>query len=77
MNSMLKAKFSPDTLFRKRLMQTGNLELIHQSKNDFFWGKDRNGTGKNILGKILMQMRKSNNNCSLIKMIACINDDMD
>ena len=64
MATMLNLKFAPGTLARKRLMQTGDLELIHLSGSDFFWGQNRKGEGKNILGKALMQMRNSGCDCS-------------
>ena len=65
MATMLNVKFAHGTLARKRLMQTGNLELIHHSGSDFFWGQSRKGEGKNLLGKALMQMRDSGSDCSV------------
>jgi len=32
-------------------------ELIEQTSTDYYWGCGTNGTGKNMLGKILMQVR--------------------
>ena len=64
MATMLNVKFAPGTFARKRLMQTGDLELIHLSGSDFFWGQNRKDDGKNLLGKALMQMRNSGSDCS-------------
>ena len=70
MATMLNVKFAHGTLARKRLMQTGNLELIHHSGSDFFWGQNRKGDGKNLLGKALMQMRNSGCDCSVVEMMS-------
>lgn len=70
MATMLNVKFAPGTLARKRLMQTGDLELIHLSGSDFFWGQNRKGDGKNLLGKVLMQMRNSGSDCSVVEMMS-------
>ena len=51
-------------------MQTGDLELIHLSGSDFFWGRNRKGDGKNLLGKALMQMRNSGSDCSVVEMMS-------
>ena len=70
MTTMLNVKFAPGTLARKRLMQTGDLELIHVSNHDSFWGQNRKGIGKNVLGKTLMQMRNSGSDYSAVEMMS-------
>ena len=70
MATMLNVKFAPGTLVRKRLMQTGDLELIHLSGSDFLWGQNRKDDGKNLLGKALMQMRNSGSDCSVVEMMS-------
>ena len=70
MATMLNVKFAPGTLARKRLMQTGTLELIHLSGSDFFWGQNRKSEGHNLLGRALMQIRDSGSDCSLVEMLA-------
>ena len=70
MTTMLNVKFAPGTLARKRLMQTGTLELIHLSGSDFFWGQNRKSEGHNLLGRALMQIRDSGSDCSLVEMLA-------
>ena len=74
MATMLNVKFAPGTLARKRLMQTGDLELIHLSGSDFFWGRNRKDDGKNLLGKALMQMRDSGSDCSVVEIMSKINN---
>ena len=73
-DSINTVKFAPGTFARKRLMQTGNLELIHHSGSDFFWGQNRKGEGKNLLGKALMQMRDSGSDCSVEEIMSKINN---
>lgn len=70
MSQMLTVKFAFGTLARKRLMQTGDLELIHLSGSDFFWGQNRKDDGKNLLGKALMQMRNSGSDCSVVEIMS-------
>ena len=67
---MLNAKYAAGTFMRELLYKTGDLTLIHESKDDLFWGQNRAGEGHNILGKALMQMRNSGSDCSVIEMIA-------
>ena len=57
MEKALRLKFSDNKLICK-LMDTRNIELIEDNTwNDTFWGK-YNSKGKNILGKLLMDLRK-------------------
>ena len=67
---MLNAKYAAGTFMRELLYKTGDLTLIHESKDDLFWGQNRAGEGHNVLGKALMQMRDSGSDCSVIEMIA-------
>ena len=69
---MLNVKFAPGTLAHKRLMQTGDLELIHLSGSDFFWGQNRRGEGKNLLGRALMDMREHGGPCSVLRMLSAV-----
>ena len=39
------------------LLETGEQEIIEDSPIDYYWGCGKNGTGKNMLGKILMEIR--------------------
>jgi len=56
MRDVLWAKFSNPDL-SKKLLSTGNVQLIEGNDwNDYFWGVC-NEKGKNILGKLLMEIR--------------------
>lgn len=58
MRTALQLKFSDPTL-RAKLIATGDAELIEGNTwNDRFWGVCR-GTGKNMLGLLLMELRFS------------------
>lgn len=39
------------------LLSTGNEEIIEKTTKDYYWGCGEDGTGKNMLGKILMETR--------------------
>jgi len=56
MRGLLIQKFS-DVNLRKKLLATGKQELIEGNEwGDLFWGVCK-GNGKNILGKLLMEIR--------------------
>lgn len=57
---MLKAvlqKFITHSDIRNILVSTGNEEIIEDTTGDYYWGCGTAGTGKNMLGKILMDVR--------------------
>lgn len=57
MTRLVEQKFQPDEMFDK-LAATGDAELIEGNTwGDRFWGQCPVGTGKNMLGKILMSIR--------------------
>jgi ribA/ribD-fused uncharacterized protein len=61
MANLVRKKFQHDHL-KKRLLETGGEELVEGNTwGDVFWGVCR-GVGKNMLGKILMQIRAELNN---------------
>ena len=51
------AKFLQHPNLRQILMDTGSKELIEDSQTDFFWGCGSDGTGQNVLGQVLMEIR--------------------
>jgi ribA/ribD-fused uncharacterized protein len=53
----VKAKFTQNSSLAQALKATGNMELVEDSPTDAIWGVGADGTGKNWLGKILMQVR--------------------
>ncbi|TQQ86134.1 NADAR family protein [Cronobacter sakazakii] len=50
-------KFSQNDEAKNILLSTGGAELIEHTKNDRYWADGGDGTGKNMLGKILMETR--------------------
>jgi hypothetical protein len=42
---------------RAILLATGDEEIVEDTSTDHYWGRGRSGTGKNVLGEILMRTR--------------------
>lgn len=57
MHECCLAKFLQHADLRKELMKTDPEILIEDSPIDFYWGCGKDGTGKNMLGTILMRVR--------------------
>ena len=57
MRRAVRAKFEQHPDIRAVLLGTGDEELIEDAPNDYYWGCGEEGTGKNMLGKILMEVR--------------------
>jgi ribA/ribD-fused uncharacterized protein len=53
----LRAKFGQHPELRTKLLATGDLEIIEHTKNDRHWADGGNGSGRNRLGMLLMQIR--------------------
>jgi ribA/ribD-fused uncharacterized protein len=53
----VRAKFEAYTTLKELLLSTGDEEIIEKTTKDLYWGCGTNGTGKNMLGIILMQVR--------------------
>lgn len=51
-----KATQNPD--MKEELLSTGDSNLIEAAPNDYYWGEGKDGTGKNMLGKVLMKVRE-------------------
>ena len=58
MRKALKAKYANPEL-RARLLATGTAHLIENAPRDYFWGCGASGSGKNWLGRLLMEVRDS------------------
>lgn len=58
MRAAVEAKIKQHADVRALLVSTGDLEIIEHTKNDFYWGDGGDGSGKNMLGKILMEVRE-------------------
>ncbi|MAT16386.1 MAG: Swarming motility protein YbiA [Planctomyces sp.] len=57
MREAVLAKFSQHDDLRELLLATGDARLIEHTANDSFWGDGGDGSGKNWLGRILMEVR--------------------
>ncbi len=53
----LTSKFSQIQRLHAMLTATQNFTLVEHTKNDSFWGDGGDGSGKNMLGKLLMHLR--------------------
>ena len=58
MEGCVRAKFQQHQDLREQLLATGEEELVEDSPVDSYWGCGADGTGKNMLGKILMKIRE-------------------
>lgn len=58
MKTALLAKFRQNDDIRRILLSTGDAHLIEHTKNDSYWGDGGDGTGKNKLGLLLMEVRE-------------------
>ena len=58
MRKAVLKKFQTHSSIREILLATGDEELIEKTTGDYYWGCGTNGTGKNMLGIILMETRK-------------------
>lgn len=57
MREILRAKVAQHEYVRRKLLATGNRELVENSWRDDFWGWGRNKDGQNMLGKLWMEIR--------------------
>lgn len=56
-------KFKSNNDAKKILLSTEDEEIIEKNTKDYYWGCGEDGTGKNMLGKILMETRDILRNC--------------
>ena len=57
MREALHAKFTQHPGLRSLLLGTGDAEIIEHTKNDAYWADGGDGSGKNRLGILLMELR--------------------
>ncbi|MBW4644457.1 MAG: NADAR family protein [Goleter apudmare HA4340-LM2] len=58
MRKAVLCKFATHADIREILFSTGNAEIIENSPIDWYWGCGADGSGKNMLGIILMEVRE-------------------
>ena len=57
MHDILRAKVEQHEYVRRKLLESGDRELVENSWRDSFWGWGPNRDGQNMLGKLWMQIR--------------------
>lgn len=57
MRKAVTAKFTQHAELRELLLSTGDAKLVEHTGNDSYWGDGGDGSGRNMLGTILMQVR--------------------
>lgn len=57
MRKVLRAKADQHEYVRRKLLATGDRELVENSWRDNFWGWGPNRDGQNMLGKLWMEIR--------------------
>lgn len=58
MRKAVLKKFQTHTDIREILLATGEEEIVEKSPIDYYWGCGADGSGKNRLGVILMEVRE-------------------
>ncbi len=58
MRKAVLRKFETHDAIRAILLATGDAEIIENASNDYYWGCGADGSGRNMLGQILMQARQ-------------------
>lgn len=59
MRKAVMAKFTQHQDIREQLLATGDSQLVEHTERDSYWGDAGDGSGKNMLGKILMEVRST------------------
>ena len=65
MKEILHAKANQHEYVRRKLLETGDRELVEDSWRDGFWGWGKDGSGENMLGKLWMEIREDLRNSIL------------
>ncbi len=62
MRKALHAKFTQHQDLQDALLNTGNAIIIEHTYNDLYWGDGGDGSGINMLGMLLMELREKLSN---------------
>jgi hypothetical protein len=57
MTEAVRAKFSQNEELKAILLAAGDAKLVEHTEKDAYWGDGGDGSGKNMLGQILMRIR--------------------
>ena len=58
MTDAVRAKFTQHDDLRAVLLGTGDAKLVEHTENDDYWGDGGDGSGRNMLGQVLMRVRE-------------------
>jgi ribA/ribD-fused uncharacterized protein len=58
MFDVVRAKFTQHEELKELLLSTGDAKLVEHTANDSYWGDGGDGSGRNVLGQILMRVRE-------------------
>jgi len=58
MREAVGAKFEQHEALRALLLSTGDAKLVEHTERDDYWGDGGDGSGRNMLGRILMEVRR-------------------
>jgi len=58
MREAVFAKFNQHPELCELLLSTGDEEIVEKTTRDYYWGCGTDGTGRNMLGRILMEVRQ-------------------
>jgi N-glycosidase YbiA len=58
MREAVLAKFEQYPQLLSLLLSTGDAEIMEHTRNDAYWGDGGDGTGRNMLGQILIEVRQ-------------------
>lgn len=58
MRKAVLAKFTQNKDIKNVLLSTGKETIVENTSNDYYWGCGKDGSGKNMLGIILMELRE-------------------
>lgn len=58
MRKAVLAKFKQNEEIKNVLLSTGKETIIENTSNDYYWGCGKDGSGENMLGIILMEVRE-------------------
>lgn len=57
MRAAVRQKFTTHKDIQQTLLDTGDEEIVEHAPSDYYWGIGADGSGKNMLGRILMEVR--------------------
>ncbi|KAI9099524.1 hypothetical protein DFS34DRAFT_617868 [Phlyctochytrium arcticum] len=57
MRKAVRAKFTQHLYLKEQLLDTAGKNIVEHTKNDSYWGDGGDGSGTNMLGKLLVELR--------------------